>query len=71
MISIFNICPKIDINVETTDDLVEKLKFFNPLMLSIAQSQLKKKYKMDIDGLGESIVIREKAPIEIKVVFER
>lgn len=71
MISIFNTSPKIDINVETIGELIEKLKFFNPLMLSIAQSQLKKKYKMDIDGLGESIVIRERAPIEVKVVFER
>lgn len=59
---------KMDIQAETQQELIEKLKYLNPMFLRIAQQCLEKKYRLSIKDSGEKLFVRPLKPIAIQVI---
>lgn len=60
---------KMHLEAHSLDELIEKLKYLNPMFLKIAQQCLMKKYKLLVEDSGDKVSIKPLHSPVVDVVF--
>lgn len=69
MYLIRNDAAKLNIQAKSQEELTEKLRYLNPLLLRIAQQCLEKEYRLHIEDSGEKLSLKPMSSIPVEIVF--